>query len=240
MARALRDWEPRFDLDLLRGQGRLYEVDRTLYAVCLSGRTTLSTDRRREEVALGEAVAIPQGVAIDVEPDADFLCIRYEGPPPYHFRERFIQIWGFEHFKTPAEGLPGDLVEVIPRSDPRHRVIYAIEDVSSRPPDARETGLEIALMIGFSGAIEVGLPEHGASLALRPGDLLALGPGLTYAPRGRGRLGRLILTAELAHEARCAEREGRFSRPLSPEFPAPVDRRTGPGEDSSPPAGSVV
>ncbi|MFM7128951.1 MAG: hypothetical protein ACKO0V_06295 [bacterium] len=95
---ALRSFEPLFWL-MPPGEptDRLYDPDGTLYAICLDGPAELCTDRRRVAVNRGDLVIIPPAVAIDVSPQARWLGLSYTGPYPYHFRERFIQVWGFEH-----------------------------------------------------------------------------------------------------------------------------------------------
>ena len=63
---------------------------------------TVMAGRRRQEIARGDAIVVPRGLALDIEPEVDLLGVRYDGPPPDHFRERFIQVWGFEHLAAQA------------------------------------------------------------------------------------------------------------------------------------------
>lgn len=95
---ALRSFEPLFWV-VPPGEpvDRLYDPDGTFYAFCLDGPAELCTDRRRVVVETGDLVIIPPAVAIDIYPPARWFGISYTGPYPYHFRERFIQVWGFEH-----------------------------------------------------------------------------------------------------------------------------------------------
>jgi hypothetical protein len=101
LAACLRDWEPRLDLYRAPREARLFEPDGTLYAIALDDGMTITTERRALALGRGDALVVPQGLALDIEPAVDLLCIRHDGPPPDHFRERFIQIWGFEHAPSP-------------------------------------------------------------------------------------------------------------------------------------------
>lgn len=116
---SLRDFEPVFWVgpwgDSLE---RLYEPDGTLYAICLDGPVELTTDRRCVRINRGDLVIIPPAVAIDVTPSARWFGLVYTGPYPYHFRERFIQVWGFEH-QPVSQICHGQAV-----NDLRHRIYY--------------------------------------------------------------------------------------------------------------------
>lgn len=115
---ALRDFEPLFWAgpwaDLL---DRIYEPDGTLYAICLQGPTQLLTDRRKVHVNTGDLVIVPPAVALDCSTPARWFGIVYTGPYPYHFRERFIQVWGFEHI--PLSGMDPNATAP---DDLRHRI----------------------------------------------------------------------------------------------------------------------
>ena len=119
---ALRSFEPLFWI-MPPGEplDRLYDPDGTLYAICLDGPTELSTDRRQVTINHGDLVIIPPAVAIDVSPLARWFGISYTGPYPYHFRERFIQVWGFEHH-TLQKAENGVLID-----DYRHRLSVYLE-----------------------------------------------------------------------------------------------------------------
>ena len=131
---ALRDYEPVFWVgpwaDPLE---RLYEPDGTLYAVCLDGPVELTTDRRRVLVNRGDLVIIPPAVAIDVTPSARWFGLVYSGPYPYHFRERFIQVWGFEH--QPISQIGQGQAD----NDLRHRIYFSksARELSDRPNNFR-------------------------------------------------------------------------------------------------------
>ena len=140
MSDALRAWEPRLELYLPPRHARLFEPDGTLYAVALSGPMTVVAGRRRQEIARGDAIVVPQGLALDIEPEVDLLGVRYDGPPPDHFRERFIQVWGFEHLAAQASTCYAPTVASAtssPSDDVRHRISYAFFDPAYVPSTAR-------------------------------------------------------------------------------------------------------
>ena len=117
---ALRDYEPVFwDGPRADPLERLYEPDGTLFAICLDGPVELTTDRRRVLVNRGDLVIIPPAVAIDVTPSARWFGLVYSGPYPYHFRERFIQVWGFEH--QPISQIGQGQAD----NDLRHRIYFS-------------------------------------------------------------------------------------------------------------------
>ena len=144
---ALRDFEPLFwagpwgqSLD------RIYEPDGTLYAICLEGPTHLLTDRRKVLVNTGDLVVVPPAVALDCSTPARWFGLVYTGPYPYHFRERFIQVWGFEHVSlsnvSPNEIQPPDL---------RHRIYIANQaNCELSPIHASEFYLRLSFNSGSS------------------------------------------------------------------------------------------
>jgi hypothetical protein len=216
LAEALRDWEPHLDPYIPPRFARLFEPDGTLSAICLGDSLTIATDRRRVTVSRGDAIVVPSGLALDAEPEVKLLGIRYDGPPPDHFRERFIQVWGFEHFPAPARPIAGQgFREVIPVSDVRHRVPYAVWDLSKQTTALQTTGLHVALMIGLEGGPSLLFDDQTEPETVAPGLLVAIGPGLSYRLAGPGRVGRLFLMTEMIHNARRDDP----SRAMSPEYP---------------------
>jgi len=92
---SLREFEPVFWVGPWgESLERLYEPDGTLYAVCLDGPVVVATDRRRVTVNQGDLVILPPMVAVELSHAVRWFGIVYTGPYPYHFRERFIQVWG--------------------------------------------------------------------------------------------------------------------------------------------------
>jgi hypothetical protein len=223
MDAAIREWEPRLELCVPPPDARLFEPDATLYAVSLAPTHTVEYHRKATHVSLGDMIVVPAGLALDVEPEVRMLGVRYDGPPPDHFRERFIQVWGFDHFPAPQEVSldevgPGPQA-VIAATDVRHRVIYDVWHVPSHLSAPMGTGLDVALLIGLEGEAEVDVTDGRGRVGVSPGMVVAIGPGLVYRVGGDGRLGRVTLLAELAHQARRRE-DLHKAPPPSPEYPA--------------------
>jgi hypothetical protein len=233
----LRHWEPRLDVYRAPRDARLFEPDGTLYAIALGDGMTVTTERRTQALGRGDALVVPQGLALDVEPAVDLLCVRHDGPPPDHFRERFIQIWGFEHAPAPRHQpaatatatatATARLTEVIEAGDVRFRLPYAVLDLPDAATEVGRTGLEAVLLIGLEGTPRLILTQGGACATLRPGAIAAIGPGLGYQAEGAGRLGRLTLLTELAHQVRRRDRAQARGEHPSPEFrPGPARPET--------------
>jgi hypothetical protein len=224
VAEWVRDWEPRLDLYRAPREARLFEPDGTLYAIVLGDGMTVTTERRALALGRGDALVVPQGLALDIEPAVDLLCIRHDGPPPDHFRERFIQIWGFEHAPVPPLPEPDSCpaavghTEVIAAGDVRFRLPYAVRDLPSALTEVEPIGLETVLLIGLAGEPRLLWSREGAGATLRPGMIAALGPGQGYQTEGAGRLGRLTLLTELAHEVRRRDRARAGREMPGPEY----------------------
>ena len=218
MSDALHAWEPRLEVYLPPRHARLFEPDGTLYAVALSGPMTVVVGRRQQEIERGDAIVVPQGLALDIEPEVDLLGVRYDGPPPDHFRERFIQVWGFEHFAAKASSVRSadNVYDVIPVADVRHRLSYAVFHEGLLSLD-RVTGLDVALVVGLWGDSTVVL-DGTDRVCLGPSRALAVGPGLRYRLEGVATVGVLTLSTELVHDARRSEYLLSSRRPLSPEY----------------------
>src|SRR5579871_4270234 len=97
LAAAVSAWEPAFELVVPPRDARLFEPDGTLYAVAIGPTHTIRYNHRERVISSGDLIVVPCALALDVEPEVRMLGIRYVGPAPDHFRERFIQVWGFEH-----------------------------------------------------------------------------------------------------------------------------------------------
>lgn len=201
---ALREFEPLFwvgpwgeTLD------RLYEPDGTLYAICLDGPTELTTDRRKVRVEKGDLVVVPPAVALDATPAARWLGLVYTGPYPYHFRERFIQVWGFEHIPLGLDA--GDPHQ----PDLRHR-IYISRGTSCEP------GNEISATPEFQ--MNYYLPDEAG--VITENDLVWKMAGQTQAHENDGRdciCFRIPLESVYLHH-REARPQPNPARTMSPEF----------------------
>lgn len=146
----LRDFEPVFWVGPWgESLERLYEPDGTLYAVCLDGPVTVATDRRRVTVNHGDLVILPPQVAVELSRPVRWFGIVYSGPYPYHFRERFIQVWGFEHlpgrFGHSSSDSPDPANKASDDSrDLRHRLYASFSDVRK---SSTATGPEFVLKL---------------------------------------------------------------------------------------------
>jgi hypothetical protein len=218
LAAAIRAWEPALDLVATRDDPRIYEPDGTLYAVGRGPEVNLLVRHKVRPFRAGDMIVVPRAVAIDAEePGASYVAIFHDGIPPYHFRERFVQTWGYEHRPAATEDSGWISDDVVPNDDPRFRVPYRrsrIDDGSIR--DA--SGLDLHLLIGMEGEGRVGNNDSEIIYDVRPGNLLLVGVGVNYWVEGQVVVGRLILRAESVYEARLATAVvGPESSP-SPEF----------------------
>ncbi len=216
LAAAIRSWEPRLDVVAARDNPMIYEPDGTLYAAAVAGESQLVARHKARPFRPGDVAVIPRAVAIDAEaPGASYVAVRHDGDPPYHFRERFIQTWGYEHRPASTFGLgtPGD--DVIPEDDHRFRVPYSRVALRGDPVRG-STGLDLHLWVGLEGRRIVATAQDSQGSGLGPADVLLVGPEVDYWIEGRGVAGRFLLMVEAAHEARLA-RAGR-AHGLSPEY----------------------
>ena len=218
---AIRDWEPCLDLVAATDDPMIFEPDGTLYAVGLAGETTLRARHKTATFRRGDLIVVPRSVAIDAEGSgARFVAVRHDGIAPYHFRERFIQTWGYEHRPAATNFAETAFDDVIPASDLRFRVPYrriAIADSSL----VAATGLEAHLLVVLEGRGTIG--SAGGSgpprpRAGRPGALVT--GGADYSIEGRVVVGRLILSVEVAYESELATALAEPTPRLSPRVPA--------------------
>jgi hypothetical protein len=218
---AVRDWEPSLELFRPRTDALLYEPDGTLYAVCLADKMTLRTDRREQVVRWGDAVVVPRAFAVDAGPRVDLLALRHDGPPPDHFRERFIQVWGFDYFPSPLDAANGaGFRDVISAADVRLRVPYAVADVGVPLRGAKGGSADLVIVVCLDGGLDltVGKGAEMRRLELPSRTAAAVLPSTPFRIEGEGRAGVLTVLNELAHEARRREPGSSTDRPLSPEY----------------------
>ncbi len=201
----LRDWEPCIELYKPPRGSFLYEPDGTLYAIALRDGMTLATDRREVSVGLGDLIVLPQGHGVDAGDDVDLIAFRHEGSPPDHFRERFIQVWGFDHLHAPFSNQEEQgLAELVRPEDVRFRFPYALADVSPAKTHVLPASDDFRLVIGLEGKISVvskGI-EGERCLLLNAREVTAISPGNSCLVGGTGRIGMLTVSSEMAHEAR--------------------------------------
>jgi hypothetical protein len=211
----VRAWEPGLEPFRPPLDSLFYEPDGTTYAIALTPTMEVPRDHPRRSVGTGDLLVIPREYALDLGPQVDLLAIRHEGPPPDHFRERFIQVWGFEHFPAPpTTGAPA-YHDVVPASEVRFRVLYAILDVSHGDTHELEASEALRLCVMLDGQVAVACSGVKFDSSSRQAFLLPAGAGCRL--RGTGRLGVLILHHELSHDARRQAASRLDSSPLSPE-----------------------
>ena len=238
----VRAWEPRFALERPPRDALLYEPDETLYAIALGTEMAITWNHRTRRIRRGDAIVVPPGLALEVEPEVELLAIRFEGSPPDHFRERFIQVWGYEHFTptTQAEdSTPGGFREVIPASDTRFPLSYAA-GLLSEPADLRRSNalkhgenLEVLINLDPIILVTVGIDSSARAIAVPSHHVLGLGPGLDWQPIGPALLGALRLCSEPFFEARrLLERARLGDRPVRKTLPG----RQNPGDRDVRPA----
>ncbi|MDR3639415.1 MAG: hypothetical protein P4L84_36780 [Isosphaeraceae bacterium] len=222
-ADALHEWEPCWDLDVPDRFARLYEADGTLYGFCVGDAMTVSHNHREQRLATADLIVVPRELALDIEPEVELIALRHSGAPPDHFRERFIQVWGFEQIAAGAGEELGraGCVAVIPAEDVRYPLTYSL---TNDWPLRGSTRMNSVLVIAYGGG-----PCHvtaGAARArhtLAAGDALLMGPGIEFAVEGDGRSGVVTLFHELGQQGRRLD-AARAGRPAGPEFD-PASRR---------------
>jgi hypothetical protein len=215
---AVREWDPTFELYRPSPDALLYEPDGTLFAVALTSPMTFECHRRKRSVRPGDLLVVPAGLAVGVEPVVDLLGLRFEGAPPDHFRERFIQVWGYD--LLPAE----DDREIVAAADLRFPLSYSVRrlDESSATLTPR-SALGRTLLIVLEGRIVV---EGREAETLAPRDVLMAEGDEASIVRGPGRLAVLHVEPEILFSARRAEAR-RAGAPAVPEYLPPSPQSSG-------------
>lgn len=175
---AIREWDPTFELYRPQPDALLYEPDGTLFAVALTTEMTAEYNRRKREVRPGSLMIVPAGLAVGVEPVVDLLGLRFEGAPPDHFRERFIQVWGYDLLEAEDDR------EIVSAAELRFPFAYSVHrlDDSALELPGRST-LMRTLLVALEGAVVVEsretsrLAPREAMLAVGDEDLVVHGPG---------------------------------------------------------------
>ena len=222
LSTTLSTWEP--SLRVLRGESweRLYDPDGTLYAICVLGNATVSSHKRDQSIGPGDVVVVPPGIGFEVEPAARFLGIVSLGPIPYHFRERFYQLWGFEHFPASA-GLG--------RDQAYHRVAVQVIDLDRPPELVLKTGpWEVDLLVALEAPVT--FRSLSGSETLREGGecVVCVAPATPYWLNARDHAGpgrssprvvRVSLWPNFEQETRLARQFSQEDQPPSPEAAIP-------------------
>jgi hypothetical protein len=218
----IRSWDPTFDLYRPASDALLYEPDGTLYAIALQAPMTAAYNRRERVLRPGDLLVVPQGLAVEIEPTVDLLGLRFEGQPPDHFRERFIQVWGYDYF--PAD----ESSEIVADDDLRFPLSYSVRRLSeSTEPPPPSSPLARRLLIALEGRIVVD-PAGGdrQAVELAPRDVL-LTDGDDWIARGPGRLALLRIEPAIVFNARRVAQSRTGKRP-KPEYLPPPPQSSGP------------
>ena len=217
------DWEPCLSVTKPPRDAVLYEPDGTLYAIALKD-CALEIPRRGESLESGDIVVIPRGFPVDAGSSADFLGICHDGPPPDHFRERFIQVRGFDvPSAEPETTEAGGFRWRIPRTEVRYRVAYATLDVTEA-----NGGVSLPLCPFLRLVIAIKGEAFFRSATFEPAPLVRFParsvvltyPGQPLAVEGNVRLGILEILTDLEHQERRRLSIRGASEMPSPEFRA--------------------
>jgi hypothetical protein len=201
-------WEPCVSICRPQRDAVLYEPEGTLYAIAVGTTMTINLFHRERTVRKGDAIVVPQGLAIEINPEVDLLAIRSTGTPPGHFRERFIQVWGYDHFSADhahSEADTPELHQVIRESDPRFPLSYAIwQPQQTRAGRSfRVCENELVLLLNLNRqAVRVEIDCDPPALEIPAGHVIGLRPGLGHQVCGPGGLGRIRIVSEPVFVAR--------------------------------------
>ncbi|MDR3623248.1 MAG: hypothetical protein P4L85_28095 [Paludisphaera borealis] len=218
----IRAWDPAFDLYRPASDALLYEPDGTLYAIALQAPMTAEYNHRKREVRPGDLLIVPSGLPVGIEPAVDLLGLRFEGEPPDHFRERFLQVWGYEHLPAVEGG------EIVADADLRFPLSYAvrwIEESTELPPGSSSLGRCLLIALEGTITIEAGDGDR-ATVELAPRDALLTDGGGDLVVRGPGRLAVLRVEPEIVFSARRAASR-RAGTQATPEYLPPSPQPSG-------------
>lgn len=220
----IRAWDPAFDLYRPAPDSLLYEPDGTLYAIALQAPMTAEYNRRKRAVRPGDLLVVPRGLPVGIEPTVDLLGLRFEGEPPDHFRERFLQIWGYDHL--PADDRRATLGDA--EADLRFPLSCSVLPLSeSSLPLPGWASHARRLLIALEGRIAVESVGDGrGAVALDPRDVLLTDGGTELIARGPGRLVLLQIESEIAFSARRAAGRRDGKQP-TPEYLPPSPQSSG-------------
>jgi mannose-6-phosphate isomerase-like protein (cupin superfamily) len=205
MSKALTAWDPLLSLRVLQGAA-LYDGCLTSYLTA-AGSCTLSFRDHRAAVNPGDAVVLPASVRIAVDPPGEFVSLRHEGLAPEHMRGPFPSRSGFEHRPLnrhqTAPSICGTRSEVIPDSDLRYRLQYHFVEIHNPKPHTHDAMTEFYYVLSGKGQIGVGpAPDQLTPVAVEPGTMLAVGPGLFHVPSDGLGLCIWFLYPEVTHRQR--------------------------------------
>jgi hypothetical protein len=213
----IRAWDPAFDLLRPPADALLYEPDGTLYALALGSPMTAEFNHRIRELRPGDLLVVPRSLPVAIEPTVDLLGIRFEGEPPDHFRERFIQVWGYDHLPAADPSAP------VAEPDLRFPVHRSIMVVAGEPtPLPGSTACDRRLVIVLEGRVAVEADADGrSSVELGPRDVLSTDGAAALVARGSGLVVVIRIEPEIVFEGRRAAGRRDGSRPTPEYLPRP-------------------
>lgn len=202
LSQSLRLWEPGLTLHRPATDALFYVDEGAFHGVFLAEAEVYRSDRRVITVRPGDAVVVPRDFPVDAGEKADLVGFIDPGPPPDHFRERFIQVQGFEHFPTDGGDEGSEVAEVIPFSDARLRIPYAFLRVN----DNADAGfvfvpLDPILVVVLEGTIQL-CRVGGEPVVATERTLATVAPGVTTSISGKGRAGLFCVLNAERHAAR--------------------------------------
>lgn len=208
MSKALTAWDPLLSLRVLRG-GALYDGCLTSYATA-TAHTTLAFRDHRVEVAPGDAIVFPPSVRIAMVPPGEFVALRHEGLAPEQMRGTYPSQYGFSHHglqsADSSESICGRRRTVIPDTDLRFRMQYHFVETRSAEVHSHEEMTEFYLVLSGTGDIRVGRSASELMpVAVRPGSLLLVGPGMSHVPTDGLGLAIWFLYREMVHKCRIRD-----------------------------------
>lgn len=222
LSRWLGEWDPSYDLYCPPRDALLFEPDGTLYAIGLGDQMSVTLNHRERTIHKGDAIVVPQGLALPVEPEVAFLAVRHGGPPPDHFRERFIQVWGYDLFTAELHSEPPGAERFLPLiavDDLRYPLSYGVWELTGTSTPGFSSELNAVLLVGLDGTIRLSNVDSTTELTIRADQVVGIIPGLELRLQGQGRLGFIRLTHELLHLARRKAFHEGTGQPISPERP---------------------
>jgi mannose-6-phosphate isomerase-like protein (cupin superfamily) len=206
VSRAITAWDPLLSLKFTRGES-LYGGILVSYGLSIGEPATLSFRDRRQPVNPGDAIVMPPSVRVAAQPAAEFVWISYEGLAPEHLRGPDGLALGFDHFSfnggAADQSICGQRRQVLPTTDLRYRVQYHFVEIENAEPHTHADMVEFYYVMSGEGEVRVGPSlDQLASVPIRAGQLLVVGPGL-YHVASNG-LGMCIwfLYNEMAHRRR--------------------------------------
>ncbi len=211
LSKAITAWDPLLSLRFSSGES-LYGGILVCYGLSIGPPTTLAYRDRRQAMEPGDAIVMPPSVRVAAQPAAELLWLCYEGLAPEHLRGADGIAVGFEHFSLAAAAWEaierGRRRRVLPTADLRHRLHYHFVEVEKDDSGASTDGVQLHYVLAGEGELRIGPPDQPATVAVRAGTLVAIGPGVSCAIGNGLGVCTWLLASEVAHRRRVREAAG--------------------------------